>query len=192
MTLIIFLYKQLLKENFNKLQKLYKIYSTCIITNQWLSYIYRFSFVVENICIFRGLLCNCKGSSANFCMWILWKLINDGNHKHFSWNEGQDMKQWKSSTANEKLTYDKHKRACVVSIGNLIISSYYCITKSSHSYQLLTWSSLGDSPFLFIPGHNGGGVLLLVGEDSGSFVLRECVLDCLLSILKYTISHTCM
>ena len=34
---------------------------------------------------------------------------------------------------------------------------------------------------------------MLVGEDSGSVVLRECVLvnDCLLSILKYTISHTC-
>ena len=32
---------------------------------------------------------------ANFCMWMLWKLVKVDNREHFSWNGGKDAKRWK-------------------------------------------------------------------------------------------------
>ena len=52
-------------------------------------------FVVKNFHVFGGLLCNCKSFLANFCTWILWKLVKAGDRECFLWNEGKDVKQRK-------------------------------------------------------------------------------------------------
>ena len=77
----------------------FKLNQTIAVKSYVICYaIYCLLFTVKALCF----LMDCKSFLVNFCMWLLWNLVEAGNHKHFFGNKDEDVKQRKFFTANNK------------------------------------------------------------------------------------------